>query len=60
MSKVRRPRINTPFDYAMEMAEIADALGLSRQRVDQLLKKALRKAKKVVEKHGYKREDIFP
>ena len=43
----------------MTHQEIADQFGISRAAVSDMEKKALRKLRKVLDKHGYTWEDFF-
>ncbi len=44
-------------DYAMTLAEIGRELGVPRERARQLEARALRKAKKILERWGYTLQD---
>ncbi len=46
-------------DYAMTLEEIGQELGVTRERVRQLEARALRKAKKILERWGYTLQDLL-
>jgi len=47
------------YETASTLAEVADALGLSRQRVQQVEKVALRKLRRALEARGLTLEDFI-
>ena len=51
--------MNVTDDRARTLAEIARALGLSRQRVMQLEQSALRKLRRALVRKGLRLEDFF-
>lgn len=59
MNKRKKYRDRLPEDYyAATLQEIADELGLSHQRVDQILRQALEKVRKRLISQGIQEEDI--
>lgn len=55
----RKPNSPTVNDRNMTLAEIADILGTSRERVRQIEQRALGKLRRRLLAQGYKMEDIF-
>ncbi len=47
------------YEYAMTLEEISQELGVSRERVRQLENRALGKARAILERHGYRLEDLL-
>ena len=52
MPAPHQPSILGRDEYSMSLLEIADALGCSRQAVDQILRRAMGKAQKVARSRG--------
>ncbi len=46
-------------EYNMSLEEIAQHLGLTRERVRQIQMDALRKLRRILEQSGYSRENII-
>ncbi len=46
-------------DYSRTLGEVARELGISPERVRQLENRALAKARAILERHGYRLEDLL-
>jgi len=44
----------------MTLEQISIELGVTRERVRQIEQAALRKARRILDKHGFKLEDLLP
>lgn len=54
-----KPDVLKKEDYYLTLEEVAQELGVSRERVRQIENRALWKARQILERHGYRLEDLL-